>query len=83
MTAMVLLTANSMHEPKHSDSFLDNHLVEIGLQKVRQMVMESESKTLQSFQATFIEIYHYSQQRCAKAARLASNADNSSSSMST
>ena len=62
MTAMVLLTANSMHRPKHSDLSLDSHLVEIGLQTIDKMVKETENETLQSFQATCTELHQRTQQ---------------------
>ena len=78
MTAMVLLTANSMHRPKHGDLSLDSHLVEIGLQKIDKMVKETESEKLRSFQATCTEMHQRTQQRCAEAAIIASNIDYSS-----
>ncbi|KAF2735183.1 hypothetical protein EJ04DRAFT_491964 [Polyplosphaeria fusca] len=78
MTAMVLLTANSMHKPRHGDLFLDSHLVDIGLQTIDKMVKETESETLQSFQATCTELHQRTQQRCAEAAIMANNLDFSS-----
>jgi hypothetical protein len=78
MTAMVLLTANSMHRPKHGDLFLDSHLVEIGLQTIDKMVKETENEWLQSFQATCTELHQHAQQRCAEAAIMANDADCSS-----
>jgi hypothetical protein len=78
MTAMVLLTANSMHRPRHNDLSLDNHLVEIGLQKIDKMAKETESEMLQSFQATCTELHQRTQQRCSEAAIMASNIDYSS-----
>jgi hypothetical protein len=63
MTAMVLLTANSMHRPKHSDSSLDSHLVEIGLQTVDTIMGDTKNETLQSFQATCSELHQYTQQK--------------------
>lgn len=63
MTAMVLLTANSMHRPKHGDMSLDNDLVEIGLQTIDKMVKETENEMLKSFQATCTELHQCKQQR--------------------
>ncbi|KAH7120847.1 fungal-specific transcription factor domain-containing protein [Dendryphion nanum] len=78
MTAMVLLTANSMHRPKHGDLSLDNHLVEIGLRTINTMAKDTENEILQSFQATCTELHQRTQQRCAEAAIMASNADGTS-----
>lgn len=46
MTAMVLLTANSMHKPNHDDLFLDSHIVKTGLQTIGIMVKETENEKL-------------------------------------
>lgn len=78
MTAMVLLTANSMHKPKHDDLSLDSHLVEIGLRTIGIMVKKTENEKLQSFQATCTELHQRTQQRCAEAAIMANNVDRSS-----
>jgi hypothetical protein len=79
MTAMVLLTVNSMYQPKHGDLSLDSHLVEIGLQKIGKMVKETaQNEMLQSFQATCTELHQRTQQRCAEATILANNIDCSS-----
>jgi len=78
MTAMVLLTANSMHKPTHGDLFLDNYLVEVGLQKIDKMVKETDNEMLRSFQATCTELHQHTQQRCAEAAIMANTADPSS-----
>lgn len=78
MTAMVLLIANSMHRPKHSDLSLDSHLVEIGLQTVDSMVKETGSDMLRSFQATCTELHQRMQQRCAEAAVMANQVGSSS-----
>ena len=78
MTAMVLLTANNMHRPTHGELFLDNYLVEVGLQKIGKMVKETENETLRSFQATCTELHQRTQQRCAEAAIMANNIDPSS-----
>jgi hypothetical protein len=78
MTAMVLLTANSLHKLNHGDLSLDRHLVEIGLQTINQMAKETESEMLQSFHATCTELHQRTQQRCAEAAIMANNVDYSS-----
>ncbi|KFY17596.1 hypothetical protein V492_00538 [Pseudogymnoascus sp. VKM F-4246] len=77
MTAMVLLTANSLHKPNHNELFLDSHLVEAGLQTIGIMVKETENEKLQSFQATCIELHQRAQQRCAEAAIMANSVDRS------
>jgi hypothetical protein len=78
MTAMVLLTANSLHKLNHGDLSLDKHLVETGLQTIDKMVKETESETLQSFHATCTELHQRTQQRCAEAAIMANNVNYSS-----
>lgn len=78
MTAMVLLTANIMHRPKHGDLSLNNHLVEIGLQTIDQFRKETKNEMLQSFQATCTELHQRTQQGCAEAAIMANNVDCSS-----
>ncbi|KAF1849108.1 uncharacterized protein K460DRAFT_278392 [Cucurbitaria berberidis CBS 394.84] len=75
MTAMVLLIANSMHRPKHSDSSLDRQLVDFGLQTVDRMVKETENETIRSCQATFAELHQLMQKRCAESAITANNVD--------
>lgn len=66
MTAMVLLTANSMHRPRHSDLSLDSHLVEVGLQRIDRMVKKTNNTMLQSFQATCLELHQRVQQNGAE-----------------
>lgn len=78
MSAMVLLTANSMDKPNHGDLSLDSHLVETGLRTISTMAKETENKKIQSFQATFIELHQRTQERCAEAAIMANNVDGSS-----
>lgn len=73
MTAMLLLTANSMHRPIHDDLFFDSHLVETGLQTIKDMMEETESETLQSFQATCSELHQRTQQKCAEAVAIMPN----------
>lgn len=78
MTAMVVLTVNSMQRPTHGDLSLDSHLVEIGLQAIGKMVKETENEMLQSFEATCTELHERTQQICAEAVILANNVDCSS-----
>lgn len=73
MTAMVLLTANSIHRPRHGDFSLDSYLVEIGLQIIDKLAKETENEMLQSFQATCTELHQRTQQRCVEAAIMANN----------
>lgn len=56
MTAMVLLTVKSMQNPRHDDVSLDVHLLEGSLRKIHQMVEDTKSEALQSFQETFTEL---------------------------
>lgn len=79
MTAMVLLTAYSIHRPKHRDLSLDSHLVEIGLRTIDKMAKETEkNEMLKSFQATCTELHQRTQQRCAEASIMIDNVDCSS-----
>lgn len=78
MTAMVLLTANSMHRPQHNKLALDSQLIEVGLQTLEKMVQETGSEMLKSFQATCAELYQHTQRRCDEAAIIANNVDYSS-----
>ncbi|OAL50018.1 hypothetical protein IQ07DRAFT_567597 [Pyrenochaeta sp. DS3sAY3a] len=75
MTAMLLLTANSLHRPEYRGLALDIHLVEIGLQTVDRFVKETGDGRLLSFQATCTELHQRAQQRRAEAAIVADNAD--------
>lgn len=67
MTAMMLLVANSMHKPRHGKLFMDNDLVENGLQTVDKMVKETKSELLRSFQVTCTELHQCTQEKCALA----------------
>jgi hypothetical protein len=75
MTAMVLLTANSMHRPNHGALSLDIHLVESGLRTIDKMAKEAENETLKSFQTTCTELHQRTQQRCAEAAIMANSVE--------
>jgi hypothetical protein len=71
MTAMVLLAANTMHTPQHSNLALDSQLIEVGLQTLETMVQKTGNEMLKSFQATCAELHHHTQRRCVEAAMLA------------
>lgn len=73
MTAMVLLTANNMHKPKHNDLSLDSKLVETALHKIDTMAKETKSEAVESFQVTCTELHQRTQQRCAELAMMANN----------
>jgi hypothetical protein len=66
MSAMVILTANNMHKVKHDNLSLDSSLVEIGLQTINQVLVETENEKLQSFMTTCTELHQRTQQRCAE-----------------
>lgn len=73
MTAIMILTANSMYDPKHDNLFSDSYLVKNELQIVDKMAKETGSDMLQSFQATCTELYQYLQRKCAKAGIIAND----------
>lgn len=75
MSAMLLLTANSMFKPKHGDLSLDSYLVDIGIQTIDRMAGETGDESLWSFQATCTELHQRTQLRCAEAAIVVTNAD--------
>lgn len=68
MTAMVLLTVKSMQSPRHTDTSLDDHLLEVGLRRVRHMVEKTRSEALQTFQATVTELRQHRHRDSAQAA---------------
>lgn len=70
MTAMVLLTVKSIQHPSHDDLSLDDHLLEGGSRKVRQMVEETKSEALQSFQAVFAELRQHEHRKSTGTARM-------------
>ncbi|KAF2435307.1 hypothetical protein EJ08DRAFT_580643 [Tothia fuscella] len=78
MTSMVLLTANSMHKPIHSDLSLDKYLVEVGLRTVDKIAKDTGSEMLQSFQETCTELHERTQQKRAEAAGIANSVESSS-----
>jgi hypothetical protein len=71
MTAMMLLTANSMHKPQHDNSSLDKQLVDAGLQSLDRIVEETKSEVMQSFQETCTELHRRAQQMRGQAIMMA------------
>lgn len=63
MTAMMLLTANSMHKPQHDKLSIDKQLVDDGLQVIDRIVEETENEALRSFQGTCAELLQHALQR--------------------
>lgn len=57
MTAMMLLVANNLHRPKHSNTSLDNHLVQVGLARVDEILREVEDPGIQSFRTSCTELH--------------------------
>lgn len=78
MTAMMILTANSMHDPKHNNLFSDSHLVENGLQIVDKMAKKTGNDMLHSFQATCTELHKHMQRKCVEAGSIANDRERSS-----
>jgi len=72
MTAMVLLTVKNMQNLRHNDLSLDNHLLEGSLRKIRQMVEDTKSEALQSFQAVFTELRQHAHRKPTETAGLRS-----------
>ena len=57
MTAMVVLTANSMHKPQHDDLVSDKELVSDGLQFLDKMVEDNKCEVLRTFHQTCTELH--------------------------
>ncbi|KIX06946.1 uncharacterized protein Z518_04922 [Rhinocladiella mackenziei CBS 650.93] len=73
MTAMILLTANSMHRPRHEKISFDSQLVASGLQTIDTMVEEMESEALRSFRGTCAELNQEVQRRSRGEATMKAN----------
>lgn len=56
MTAMMLLTANTMHRPDHGYYSLDSQLIDVGMKTVDRMAEGSKSDALEAFKVTFVEL---------------------------
>ena len=63
MTAMVLLTAHSIHRAGHTKVFFDKELVDAGLKVLDRIVEETKSDDLRSVRDTCIELQDKAQQR--------------------
>ncbi|KAF2865225.1 hypothetical protein BDV95DRAFT_632430 [Massariosphaeria phaeospora] len=75
MTAMLLLTFNSMQRPQHDQLSLDNGLVDTGLKMLDQVAEETRSEIIRSFRKNCTEMHRYAQQRRAEASLMASSLD--------
>ena len=67
-----------MHDPKHDNLFLDNDLIENGLQLVDKMAKETGNDMLRSFQATCTELHQHMQRKCAEVGIVTSDREHSS-----
>jgi hypothetical protein len=74
MSAMMLLTANSMQNPQHDKLSLDNRLVEAGLQTIDKIVEETQSNVVRSFRDTFTKLDQDARRRRIEATAIANNA---------
>jgi hypothetical protein len=73
MTAMLLLTFNSMQNPQHDQVSLDSHLVDTGLQMLDQVAEETQSEVVRSFRETCTHLHRDAQQRRAEASIVANS----------
>jgi hypothetical protein len=67
MTAMLLLTFNSIQRPHHEQVSFDNDLVDAGLKMLDRVVEETQSEIVRSFRTTCTGLHLDAQQRCAEA----------------
>jgi hypothetical protein len=75
MTAMLLLTFNSMQRPQHDQLSLDNELVDTGLQMLDQITEETQSEKVRSFRKICTGLHWDAQQRRAEASMIANSLD--------
>ena len=75
MTAMILLTAYSMHKPGHDNSSLDKRLVDTGLQTLDRMVGATNIAMLRSTRAICVELHQRAQQMRGEAIMMAKERD--------
>jgi hypothetical protein len=75
MTAMLLLTFNSMQRPQHDQLSLDNELVDTGLQMLDQVAEETQSEIVRSFRKTLTGLHRDAQQRRSETSVLANSLD--------
>lgn len=75
MTAMLLLTFNSLQRPQHDQLAVDNPLVDRGLQMLEQVAEETQSEIVRSFRKTCAGLHQDVQRRQAEASVLANSLD--------
>lgn len=75
MSAMLLLTFNSMQRPQHDQLFLDNQLVDRGLQMLDKVAEETQSGIVRSFLKTCACLHQNAQRRRAEASVMANSLD--------
>lgn len=63
MTAMLLLTANTMHNPQHELATGDSQLVDAALQKLDKIVDETKVDELRAFYDTCTDLHQHAQQK--------------------
>ncbi|KAH7122740.1 fungal-specific transcription factor domain-containing protein [Dendryphion nanum] len=73
MTAILLLTFNSMQRPQHDLLSLDNELVDKGLQMLDRVEEETQSEIVRSFRKTCTGLHRDAQQRRAEASVMANS----------
>ena len=67
MTAMLLLTFNSMQRPQHNQLSLDNQLVDRGLKMLDQVADETQSEIVLNFRKTCAGLHQRSaEMRCSQ-----------------
>jgi hypothetical protein len=71
MTAMLLLTFNSMQRPQHDQASFDSQLVDRGLQMLDQIAEETQSEVVRSFRKTCAELHLDAQRKGAEASVMA------------
>lgn len=63
MTAMVLLTANTMYNPQHDLASTDGQLVDAALGMLDRIVDETNNDELRSFHKTCTDLHQHAQQK--------------------
>lgn len=58
MTAIMLLTANTMHRPDHGYYSSDSHIIDVGMKTVDLIADGSGNDTIKAFRATLVELRH-------------------------
>jgi len=62
ITALMLLTTNIVHRPKHESHSLDTHLVKVGLLKVDEMIQDSENQMTSALRETCVHLHQRARQ---------------------